>query len=355
MPTRPATAGGAVLLERHQYQAASNAEPALAALRAIVIRFSHSIGLRHMSEGVGNVDSRASQWSSFRMFSDPNRPEPAYLVYIDEAGDPGLRRVQPLDENGSSEWFTLGAVVVAAEREGEIVQWVREIKWDVHQQQAPDLHYRKLGLSRRIRAASILASKECRLFAVASHKPNMRGYVNERASQVSSQEPFYNWCVRILLERVTAWCSDRNRRDNRATGAAHLVFSERGGLRFEQLRAYHEYLRHQSRSGSLYLSKRDIAWDVLHPDLYDSVPHRTSAGAQLADVVASAFFQAAHAAAPTWTPASIGPALALRPRVAARGRLRAGFGVTLMPLRSDQQRLSADQRQVFEAYGHSFR
>lgn len=39
-----------------------------------------------------------------------------YIAYIDEAGDPGLNKVRPIDANGASEWLILSAVVIKAER-----------------------------------------------------------------------------------------------------------------------------------------------------------------------------------------------------------------------------------------------
>jgi hypothetical protein len=40
-----------------------------------------------------------------------------YIAYVDEAGDPGLNKVRPIDENGASEWLVLSAVVMKAKRE----------------------------------------------------------------------------------------------------------------------------------------------------------------------------------------------------------------------------------------------
>ena len=62
------------------------------------------------------------------MFGDPNKSPPEYIVYIDEAGDTGTRAIKPLDANGATEWFVLGAVVISAVREPKTVDWVREIK-----------------------------------------------------------------------------------------------------------------------------------------------------------------------------------------------------------------------------------
>jgi len=283
------------------------------------------------------------------MFGDPNKSPPEYIVYIDEAGDTGTRAIKPLDANGATEWFVLGAVVIAAVREPKTVDWVREIKESVRQTQRPDLHYRYLGQTRRLRASQILAEKELRAFVVASHKLNMRGFKNLRAEVRGSQEYFYNWCVRVLLERVTAWCRAHAIKHHGAPQLARIVFSNRGGLRYSQVVAYHELLRHQSASRKLYLPRGDIAWDVLHPDLYESIPHDQSAGAQLADIVASAFYQAVEGRSPTW---DCGPAMALGPRLGRRGVSTAGVGLTLMPLPPARADLTPNQKVIFNHYGY---
>jgi len=37
-------------------------------------------------------------------------PNPQFVVFIDEAGDPGLSPRRPIDPSGSSEWLTIGGV-----------------------------------------------------------------------------------------------------------------------------------------------------------------------------------------------------------------------------------------------------
>ena len=58
--------------------------------------------------------------------SDPLPPY-GYVAFIDEAGDPGISKVRPLDPNGGSEWLTIGGILVEAKRELEPVAWVRKI------------------------------------------------------------------------------------------------------------------------------------------------------------------------------------------------------------------------------------
>lgn len=280
-----------------------------------------------------------------------NKHNPGYVIFIDEAGDPGIRSVAPVVPTGASEWFTMGAVVIDQARDHETIEWVREIKEAVKQRQKPYLHYKDiLPGARRIQACEVLASKPCRLFAIASHKPNMSGYENPRPEGRGGQHVFYNWVLRVLLERVSNYIRAKSLRDHGEVRRARLVLSATGGLNYGQLKAYHELLRLQG--GNAYLNRQTIAWDVLSQSMYEPVPARTNAGVQLADIVASAFYQAAHVDGANW---ALEPALALRPRVTTHGKVAANCGLTLLPLKRSQQRLDAQRRSIFEAYGFDFR
>lgn len=279
-----------------------------------------------------------------------NKHEPGYVIFVDEAGDPGIRSVVPVAPSGASEWFTMGAVVIDQARDGSTIEWVREIKTAVNQVQKPYFHYKDvLPGARRLRACEILAKKPCRLFAVASHKPNMSGYENPRPEGRGGQHVFYNWVLRVLLERASNYVRARSLKDHGEVRRARLVLSATGGLNYGQLKAYHELLRLQG--GNAYLNRQTIAWDVLSQSMYEPVPARANAGVQLADIVASAFYQAAHADGANW---DLDPALALRPRVTTRDGVAANCGLTLMPLKRSQQRLDENRRRIFEAYGYEF-
>lgn len=141
-------------------------------------------------------------------------PEYGYIAYMDEAGDPGLRRVRPNDENGASEWLVLSAVVIRAKREQDVVGWTQSIVSDLGIRQRRDLHYRDLSPTRKLVAGERIARLPIRAFAICSNKKNMQGHINNRAAKIPSQQWFYNWCVRLLLERVTAFCAARTIEDH---------------------------------------------------------------------------------------------------------------------------------------------
>jgi len=219
-------------------------------------------------------------------------PEYGYIAYIDEAGDPGLKTVRPIDKNGASEWLVLSAVVMRAKWEPEVVNWVSNLIDDLDIKQRTDLNYRKLSPTRKVVAGAAIATLPIRGFAVCSNKKNMRQYTNARAAKKPSQQWFYNYCIRLLLERVTAFCAARTMHDYGERKLIKIEFSERGGHRYSQTSAYHQYLRHQQQGGQIYLKKREPVTSMLDWDLMDAFPHEERAGLQLSDYVASALYQA---------------------------------------------------------------
>jgi len=278
--------------------------------------------------------------------------EYGYIAYIDEAGDPGLKTVRPIDPNGASEWLVLSAVVMKAEREPFVIDWVRGLVDDLGISQRRDLHYRTLSPTRKQVAGEKISSLPVRGFAVCSNKKNMRGYRNLKAEKISSQQWFYNFCVRLLLERVTAFCDRRTIKDYGERRKIKIEFSERGGHRYSQTSAYHYYLRQQQKAGSLYLTKRAPVVDLLDWKMMEAHPHGERAGLQLADFVASSFYQAIDTGGSSkW---NINPAMALAPIMAREGKSAKDFGVALFPSRWWEAKLSKDQQQIFKHYGYEF-
>lgn len=96
-------------------------------------------------------------------------------------------------------------MAVRTSREADLIKWVKEIREAAHSKQSGALHYHRITTHRRAKVCSILATKPVRAFVLASHKSNVREYVNPRNQQMIDGETFYNWCIRLILERVTAW------------------------------------------------------------------------------------------------------------------------------------------------------
>lgn len=285
------------------------------------------------------------------MTSGGDLPEPYFVAYFDEAGDPGISKVAPIDPNGASEWFTVGCAVVRVTNEPSLVGLIQSIKSSIYSTQSPDLHFRNLAEHKKKPVCDALASAPIRFFTVASHKPNMRKYRNPQAEAVSLHKHafFYNYLIRVLLERVSAWCADRSIRETGEPKHIKLVFSRRGGHSYEHVQTYIHLLRKQVERGAVYQTAKVPDFRVIDHRLFDVISHNKSAGCQIADVVASAFFQAANAGTKKWNTEY---AEALRPRVAFDEAGHAGFGVTLLPWKNWTLRLNDAQKKVFRFYGY---
>lgn len=275
-----------------------------------------------------------------------------YVLFVDEAGDDGLTRVKPLDPDGASEWLVITGLLVRAEDEGKCRDWLSSIRTEINALQSPTLHFRKLSPSKQLRASALLAKLPVRIFTVCSNKKNMRGYLNERAAQAGGKQWFYNWVVRIMMERSTNYCAENAQQRLGNPGKLKVLFSARGGHSYGQTKAYWELLRAQKMTGRTYLSRYEMRHDILSFRLVDYVPHYMHAGLQLADIAASAFYQAIEDGSPRW---STDCAKALSPRVASRDKAVANVGLVLQPHKINGISLSPKQKEIFHYYGYRFR
>ena len=90
---------------------------------------------------------------------------------------------------------------------------------------------------------------------------------------------------------------------------------------------------------------------MLRFGLVEYVPHYSVAGLQLADVVASAVYQAADALGPKW---AVEPAKALEPRMGREAGVIADYGLVLQPSPPWKAHLTDDQKLIFSHYGYRF-
>jgi hypothetical protein len=275
-----------------------------------------------------------------------------YIAYIDEAGDPSIKRVQPIDPVGGTEWFGLGCVLIKAEKEARSVDYVRRVREAIGGRQSPILHYRHLKPWHRLTACKELATEDVRCFSVISNKRNMRGYRNPKAEGLSLRpnDWFYNYCIRLLLERISDWAERRSIIDHGSPKRIKLVFSKRGGHSYRHVETYAELLSIQIKKGDLYQTARAPKFSVLDHRLIEVVQHENNAGLQMADIVASAFYNAANdSVLKNW---NTGPAMALKPRIASLDGHHKNQGLTLLPWRDTHRILSDRQKEIFRYYGY---
>lgn len=276
-------------------------------------------------------------------------PDYEFVLFIDEAGDPGLKAVSPIDKNGASEWLTIGGVLFRKRYEQNVVDWVRDIRNRLNAKQGPALHFRNLSANKKIEACKLVAELPIRAICIASNKRNMKGHQNPRAAKVPSQEWFYNWCLRLLLERATAIVHRQSIKEFGLPKRMKIILAERGGHNYSQTAAYIYKIQQQARSDTTLLKRRQIEPDTLDWKLIIPLSSNSSAGAQLADVVSSAFYTAVRRSGTTAPFSS--PAKELRPIMAAENGRVDDFGLVLQPLPSVAQ-LTSEQKEIFGFYGY---
>lgn len=275
-----------------------------------------------------------------------------YIAYIDESGDDGIRRVRPIDPGGASEWFTLAATVIEAREEQKIPQWHSDILSGSKQRR--DIHFNKMTEANRLAACHYLASTPARIFFAVSWKPTMRGHRNPAAEKAGGKNVFYNFMVRVLLERVSHYCYRHSMLRHKRPTTLKVEFSRRGGMSYQHTLDYLAKLYLQSKNQRLFLSQYDLAWDVIDLNQIHHFDHQNRLGVQIADIAAASMFQALGETG--GAPPDLRYAKALLPRV-ARGPngIHFGTGVKLMYDVKNYHYatlpLSKDQRAIFEIFG----
>lgn len=217
-------------------------------------------------------------------------PETEYLLYIDEAGDEGIRQISSIDGKGGTEWFVMAGVLVRHSRRHELNQWISEIKTILNQPQLKNIHFRELSAWKQQKVIEIISGKEIRIFIYISHKENMRGYSNEAAQKMKSQNWFFNFGLRVLCEKATKWCRSKSRATKLKSCGVKIILEKRGNVRHSQTVAYFHKIRDQSTVGNLFLKKDTLAWECYHDDLLVSKTADEEPGLQLADAVASYYY-----------------------------------------------------------------
>jgi hypothetical protein len=288
------------------------------------------------------------------MSGDPYKPDYDYVAYIDESGDPGLDGIKPLDPNGASEWIVVSAVVIRKVHEVAATKWMEDIRDRLKSPQMQIIHFRRLRpVWRKELVCDAIAKLPIRCFVVCSNKKNMKGHENPFADKVPSQNWFYCWLTRVLLERVTHFVAADSRKRYGIVKRVKIVYSRAGGLSYAQMAAYYEWIREKRRNNNQFLNWGDLDYDTLHSSLLEVRAHSSDVRLSLPDAVANSFYKACD----KYDTGACDVTLAKRlvKRMAAvpdkpRGQI-SGYGVKLLPGWVKAE-LDADQQEMFLYFGY---
>lgn len=179
-------------------------------------------------------------------------------VYIDEAGDLGFNR--------GTQWFVLSAVIVDKEKENHVRNTMAGIKRRLN---IREIHMRDVkDFNKRTLIVKMLSNEEFCYANVIADTSKLNLIMS------ASSDTAYNYMCRMLLERVSWFLRDNNKK-------ADIVLSARG----------------TSRDGELieYIKERLIPYETNHIDknVFEKIKAKKAAEwdmLQLADVCATTMF-----------------------------------------------------------------
>ncbi len=200
-----------------------------------------------------------------------------FVAYIDESGDEGFAFGE-----GSSEWFILSAAITRRASDLETVRLVDTVRDRLGRPPRKPLHFRDLRHEHRLVFVDEIAQRNLRTVSILIHKPSLC-----ETEMFAERYRLYFYAVRYLLERVSWYCRDHRTSSDEGDGTIDLVFSNRSGMSYQELREYLDRLREQSRLGDV-----SVDWNVIRASQVMALTSGRRMGLQIADAVAGSFFYA---------------------------------------------------------------
>lgn len=208
----------------------------------------------------------------------------SFRAYIDESGDEGFKFRKSFDEEASSDWFVLAAFVTRKKTDLETVKIIDQARQEFKLHPRKHIHWKKLKHPKKVRYTQMIAALQARLIAVCVHKPSLL-----EPEKFRDRYRLYFYAVRYLVERISWLARDRHNPVKwGGDGTVELIFSNRQGMPYDELKDYLRLLEKQKQAG------RDISieFDRVPVDVLKTQTPGRSMGLQLADAVAGAFFNA---------------------------------------------------------------
>ncbi len=252
-----------------------------------------------------------------------------FVIYIDESGDEGFSFSE-----GSSEWFILSGVITRKAKDLETVKLIDKVRKVLNKPPKKPLHFRDLKHEQRLPLVGEIAKAELRTVSVLIHKPSLK-----ETEIFQERYRLYFYAVRFLFERVSWYCKDHKTSQEVGDGTAEIVFSNRSGMSYEELRNYLKYLK--DKTG--YFDVR-IDWSVIDVDGANKITAYSSGkrmGLQIADAVASSFYYAVQSSQYGYVEDRY--ARMLKTVVYSRAGRYVGYGLKFWPREVDEKLHSEPQ------------
>lgn len=241
-----------------------------------------------------------------------------FVLYIDESGDEGFSF-----GGGSSDWFVLSGVVTHKATDLDEVKLVDRVRALLEKPAKKPLHFRRLKHEQRLPYVAEIAKARLRTVSVLVHKPSLK-----EPEKFQERYRLYFYTVRYLLERVSWYCRDHRPAKGIGDGSAEVVFSNRSGMSYEELKDYLYFL--QRKTGMFDVR---IDWSLIKPNNITAYTPGKRMGLQIADAVAGSFYYAVQPSKYGFTEDRY--ALTLKPVVYSRRGRYLGYGLKFWPREAD--------------------
>lgn len=241
-----------------------------------------------------------------------------FVAYIDESGDEGF--AWKGGGKGSSRWFVLSAVLTRRRTDLSTVKLVDAVRRRLGRGSRQALHFRRLKHEHRVPFIHEISRARLRTVSVLVYKPLLQD-----PDKFRRRYRLYFYAARLLLERVSWLCTECRDAAEGGDGSARVIFSNRAGMSYDELRAYLRLLRRQAAAGQ----DVRINWDAIRAEQVEAVNHEKMMGLQIADAVASALFFGVQESQYGFTESRY--AAMLRPVVYRRNGDYLSYGLKIIP------------------------
>lgn len=155
-----------------------------------------------------------------------------YRVYIDEAGDRGMKPA-------SSEYFLVSAVIVKDELDPEVRRELARLRETLRRPPDQVLHFRKMAHASKVRSSAEIGESS---IAAITNVIMCKRLIQDPAgpggaAYISTPDPMYLYALRMLWERISWFVRDQ--RDGRA---AKVMFAQIKHFKVEKIQAYRKKL-----------------------------------------------------------------------------------------------------------------
>lgn len=208
----------------------------------------------------------------------------SFRAYVDESGDEGFAFRTSPSMQASSDWFVLTAFVTRKKTDLETVKIIDRVRRELQLHPKKHIHWKDLKHAEKVRYAQLVSELQVRTIAVCVHKPSLL-----EPETFRERYRLYFYAVRYLVERISWLARDKHNPTKwGGDGTVELMFSNRQGMPYGEMKDYLQRLKNRQLSGQNVRVEFDC---IRIEELTTSTPGRCM-GLQLADAVAGALFNA---------------------------------------------------------------